>query len=344
MSSAPSPIARILLAGLVDVIPEYTILEPYRDRNLNIWRSNGSYSIHQSDKQSFTLQVTQRDYGAVLFAESQILLNQAAEHRAHISNLLNTKNEPSPSWLFVTLYYFSLFVAMAWSRASNAAILYLDQDAIIEFCPGITVKPGGGAFEAIASMDPTTGISYVKFKKCRTSHFHEAAWIAVHKQVQKLFQEITNQTSGRKPSPEEIIALRALRLFDGLSFDNPQTWPSQLRNGINYRPGFSYRSVVKNNFLRLAPRLAKCHLKNLDEVISFGERAKSNIHGFNHPCEVANHSADLLVAQTIILEAFVEETFSQLCLLHDLRCSAASARKSFIKHNAMTPSIINSLI
>jgi len=246
MSSTPSPVARQLLSGLIDVVPEFTELEPYRDRNLNNWRKAGSYFLQGSTAKSFVLQVAQREYGAVLFAEGQHLLNHAAEHRAHLLNAIKSNREPSPSWTLVTFYYFSLFVAMAWTRASNAAILYLDKDSIAEYCSGAGAKPGGGAFEAMASLDSQTGISSVEFRKCATTHFHEAVWISVFKQTRKLFQAIRLQSSVRKATVEEILALRGLELFDGLTFDSPQAWPSKFRNAINYRPGFSYRSVVSS--------------------------------------------------------------------------------------------------
>jgi hypothetical protein len=328
----------------VDVIPQYTHIEPYRDRSFNSWRSDGSHSFKQSNTKSFVLKVTQRDYGAVLFSDAQHLLNHASEHRAHLLNLLSTNREPSPSWTLVTLYYFSLFVAMAWTRASNAAILYLDQNAVAQFCPGSTSKPAGGAYQAIATLDPATGASYVEFKKCNTSHFHEAVWITIHKHTQNLFSEIENQSSSRKPSEEEVLALRELDLFKGLSFESPLVWQSRLRNGINYRPGFSYRSVLKNNFLRTTSRLSSPTPNSLEEVISYGERAKHSILGASDPFEVANECVDLLVAQTIILEVFVNETFLRLCELHDLSCSAFRQRKSFTKQNAVASSIITALI
>lgn len=343
MSSAPSPIARHLLSQLVDVIPEYTRLEPYRDLNFNNWRKSGSYSLLSANTKSFVLQVVQREYAAVLFAEGQHLLNHAAEHRAHLLNTLSTKREPSPSWTFVTLYYFSLFVAMAWTRASNAAIIYLDKEAIAEFCPGAVAKPGGGAYEIIGRLDPSTGVFSVEFKKCGASHFHEAVWVAINKQTKKISQEIKLQTSRRKTAPDELLALRGLALFDGLSFDRPEVWPSKLRNEINYRPGFSYRSVVKNNFLRTIARLNKPALANLDSVITYGEYAKNSVCGFDDPSDVANECVDLLVAQTVFIEIMTEEVFMHICKIQGLESSALSQRKLFSRNNAVIRSYISPL-
>jgi hypothetical protein len=339
-----SPVARILLAGLVDVIPEYTEIEPYRDKNFNLWRSNGAYVLEHCDNKSFKLKVTQREYGAILFSEGQHLLNHAAENRAHLLNLLGTGKDPSPSWTIVTLYYFSLFIAMAWTRASNAAILYLDKDSITQFCSGGSPIPAGGTYEAIASLDSKTGASYVELKKCKASRFHEAIWTTIHNQTKHLASEIEKMSSCRTPAADELLALRSLRLFDGLKFDTPSFWQSKLRNGINYRPGFSYRSVVKNNFLKNSSRLLRPPQVDLEGIISYGEHAKSKVLGISDPFEAANDCVDLLIAQTLLLEAFTYETFSQLCEDHDLSCSAFIQRKSFAKQNTPVSSIITALI
>ncbi|QYG05647.1 hypothetical protein [Janthinobacterium sp. PAMC25594] len=145
MAKNPGPVVRYLSEKLLDAIPEFTELEPFRDKNLNNWRMNGAYSFHSATSKSFKLVVNSREYAAVIFADAQHLLNHASEHRAHVlDNSLTT--EPSPSWTFVSLYYFSLFIAMAWSRVSNNAVLYLDKDAIKEFCGTVVGLPGGGAF------------------------------------------------------------------------------------------------------------------------------------------------------------------------------------------------------
>lgn len=342
MSSTPTPIARQLLDRLIHAVPEFTNVEPYRDKNLNTWRTNGSYLLTTSSKGTFTLQISQREYGGALFAEGQHLLNHAAENRAHLLALLNTGQEPSPSWAFVTLYYFAFFVAMAWTRASNSAIVFLDKDAIDKFCAGAAQRPGAGAFEVQAFVDPITDISYARFRKCALSHFHEAVWQAVYHQVSLFRHAISDQSSSRKPTDEELLALRGLALFEGVTFKKPLVWQSLLRNAVNYRPGFSYRSVVKNNFLRTTSRLSGPALSSLDEVVAQGERAKANVRGFDHPSDAPNDSIDLLLAQVIFLEQHTEEAFVQLCKMNSLETSAFSQRKKYKKASAVMNSILSS--
>ena len=122
-----SPTARYLLQSLLQVVPPFTELEPYRDFNLNNWRKSGSYAVSTVSTKSFTLVVNnQREYAAALFSDAQHLLNQVSEHRGHLMNVLASGREPSPTWIFVTVYYMALYSAMAFTRTANKAVIYLD--------------------------------------------------------------------------------------------------------------------------------------------------------------------------------------------------------------------------
>lgn len=325
------PIGQALLPQLSVAIPEYTMLEPYRDRNFNNWRVQGAYNLHASNTSEFVLKVNDREFGGVLFAEAQHLLNHAAEQRAHIINELASCNVQSlsPSWLFVTLYYLSLYVAMSWTRVANSAIIYLDKEAINIYCGPAAKKPGAGAFELSLFLDDATSIPYVTFKKCSTSHFHEAVWIAAHRTAKRVSDDIKSQSTLRKPTNSELLCLRGLSLFEGHSFSAPLYWQSRARNGVNYRPGFSYRSVVKNNFLRIAAKLSKPRFNSLSDVVTSGERAKLLLRGVADPFTSIDSCIELLIGQTLFIEAAAEATLIQLCNFHELKSSAFSARKSF---------------
>lgn len=312
-------------------VPAFTELEPYRDRNLNTWRTQGAHSLHVSSKTEFTLKVNDREFGATLFAEAQHLLNHAAEQRAHVINEVAScpPGSLSPSWLFVTLYYLSLYVAMSWTRAANSAIVYLDKDAIGKYCGLVPNKPGAGAFELSLYVDPASATPYVRFKKCSTSHFHEAVWIAVHRIAKDTANQIKLGSSLRKPTSEELLCLRGLSLFEGYQFTSPLYWQSRTRNGVNYRPGFSYRSVVKHNFLRTVSKLSGPQFLSLSDVVALGEHAKGLLRGVSDPFSAADSCIDLLLSQTLFIESATEASLALLCKFHDISSSAFASRKAF---------------
>lgn len=327
----PSPVARYFLRSLVEVVPVYTPLEPYRDLNMGVWRKKGAYFLSSSDSGKFVLSVNQREYAANLLAEVQHLLNHAMEHRAHLINSLSTGDEPSPAWIFVSLYYFSLFVAMAWTRIANKGIFYFDKDAINEFCGSAAKVPGAGAYCVTATIDQATSACDVAFKKCSRAHFHEAVWLGATNEAKEVVDWIEQLSSGRRPTEEELHSLRAMRLFIGCKFNDPQTWPSVLRNSLNYRPGFGYRSIPKNNNLKIRSRLVKTRWSSSSEVVAFGERARQVLGNTKEPFDSVNHAVDLLIVQSVLLESFVEETLTHLCSLQDLSCSAPTQRAKFAR-------------
>lgn len=324
-------ISQAFLPGLAEIVPEFTELEPFRDRNLNSWRTKGSHSLVRSTAAEFILQVNQREFGATIFAEAQHLLNQASEQRAHIFSVLEgSKNQSlSPSWLFVTLYYMSLYAAMTWTRVANSAVIYLDKDAIQEYCGKTGKQPGGGAFQLKVQIDPSTSISHTNFRKCNQSHFHEAVWVTTHNIATETRTRIEATLSNRHATSDELLSLRGLKLFEGHRFTDPLVWQSKVRNGINYRPGFSYRSILKHNFLHTEAKLSKGRLKTLENVISLGESAKAKLTKVVDPFTSMDNCIDLLISQTLFLEAACETALRNICSFRDLRSSAFSSRKKF---------------
>jgi len=339
-----SAVSRYLSQSLVGIIPPLTPIEPYRDINMNVWRTNGSHHLLGSSKKEFVLGANQRNYASHLIAEIEHLLNHASEHRAHMLNAISTNREPSPTWMFVSLYYFSLFIAMAWTRMANKGIFYLDKDAIGIFCGAQKQAPAAGAYRVIASENLTKARFEVTYKKCNRSHFHEAVWLETSEITKQIHTWVRTLSSSRKPTDDEILAIRSMELFQGVKFIDQQTWPSTLRNSLNYRPGFGYRSVPKHNSLKTTSRLSKPRLNNLSEVLTLGENAKVKLSQFKEPFNSPNESIDLLVAQSLVLEAYVEESLKQLFDIHQLSCSAHSSRKKFDRqYAASTNSLLSSL-
>ncbi len=322
-----SPPVRFALNELLNIVPELTSLEPYRDLNLNNWRKGGVYRLLSSTKQGFDLEVNQREFAACFLADSQHLLNQVMEHRAHLVQAIAAKNEPSPTWLFVTVYYMALYAAMAWTRVTNAGVIYLDKEAVGEYCGNSATKPGGGSFFLRFFPGSSTSNPRVEFRK-GPSHFHEAVWTKTALQSNGAKTWIQSQFLNRPASQSELLSLRSLELLAIPAFSS-HVWPSKLRNSLNYRPGFSYRSVVKNNSLRLRSKLGKPSLKNLEAVVELGTRAKIAIGKETDPSRLPNEATDLLISISLLLEGYAEDALQGVCEVQGLASSAASQRNSY---------------
>lgn len=335
---ATNPVVRYLLQSLLEVIPTFTPLEPYRDSNLNRWRLGGSYQLLSCSRSQITLSVNNiREYSAAMFADGQHLINQVAEHRAHLLNSLSTGKESSPTWTFVTVYYMALFAAMAFTRAGNSAVVYLDSDAVKQYCGNATIRPSGGAFRISgSSVQPNE----IKISSAKRSHFHEAAWLSCHNDLEGAFKWIEAQSVNRSASADELLNMRALKLFLNIKFQAGPTWPSQLRNALNYRPGYSYRSVIRHNFLHLQSHLLKPKFATFDDVIAHGEAVQQRLLKITTPLEAPNDAIELLIVYSLLLEHYANTAFHAVCEKQGLVYSARGQRAQYKKLHGLNPNSV----
>lgn len=328
-----SPVARYALRELLQVFPPLTPLEPYRDANLNVWRTLGSYSAKSVGNKAFVLEVSHREYAAAVFADAQHLLNQVLEHRAQLFQAIAGDTEPSPTWLAVTLYYMGLYAAMSWTRVTNVAVVYLDREAVAQLCGTSTGHPGAGAFTMTLKV-PATGHQRPELHVSKSvSHFHEAVWLHSTAEARAALDWVSKAAQSRNASSDEFLTIRALSSICNPLFDGRPTWPSRLRNALNYRPGFSYRSVVRNNLLRVKSRLAKRGLAELSDVVTYCEAARRRIGSAAHPADAANDAVDLLLGITLLFEQFAQEALVETCAIQGLTSSAERQRATYRRAN-----------
>ena len=342
MAIALQPLADQIVDILLGLVPEHTVVEPYRDANLNNWRRAGAYSLISSSRQYIEIKVAQREYAAVIVAECHHLLNQAAEHRALLLGALSSTQDPSPSWKLVSLYYMSLYLVLSLSRATNEAVIFLDREGLNNFS-NEQHRPHAGTFIFSHEMDSSTFISKVRLKKANSNHFHEAAWLTAHRFMRSARDAIVSSTANRRPNEQEILSLRAANLFFGLSFRDAETWPSVFRNAINYRSRYSYRTVLRHNFLPNNLGIARQPLRTAEEAIIFGETAHRSLRGIAHPAEESARSLELLIVQSLIIENVVTLALKRIENLRELECSAFRQRNVFSRANCARESLLSML-
>jgi len=323
-----SSATRYALRELLDVVPPFTVLEPYRDSNLNRWRSTGSYRCVASSNSGWKLEVNHREFASSLIADCNHLLNQVTEHRAQLLQALSAPVDPSPAWLFVTLYYMGLYSTLAWTRVVNRSVLYLDREAISKYCGGASTRPGAGSYVMqfkVGYPGETAEVDFVR----SVSHFHEAVWLTASKEAIKLCEWVNGATTGRAASSDELLTLRSFAHLAKPAFHNTPHWPSKLRNAVNYRPGYAYRSVLKNNLLRVRRQLTGAKLSTFEDIVSHCDHALGDIDPTMHPADTPNEAVDLLTGLTLMLEAYAEEALDEISSVQDLACSAKRQRTTF---------------
>jgi hypothetical protein len=316
------------LASALDVLPPDT-RSAEKDWTLTTWRTSGEPMILPPPRPySLYFQASPYSFASALLNEVQLLLDHAAEHRALVQSTVSAKNDCSPSWLFVTTYYWSLFAALAFVRLLGKAAWYLDKGSLNSLVAGTMAKaPAAGTY--ILHVGAIQGSARRDFfLRQSDERFHEATWKLVADLIKpNLDRVIHGATSGQTEQLSEISVFRCLA-------DDPfrtTNWPSSLRNAINYKPGFTYQAVhgvdlIENyTFLR---RLSLHDWSSLsDQYLAIAKDVKRGAD----PQNVLGPSTQLLALKAIILGELTTRLINEVIAERRLDRRWANKRERFLR-------------
>lgn len=165
------------------------------------------------------------------------------------SNLILSSQNNSSCWNTVTQYYFSYFSATALLRYLHRGNIFLDgenarriSELMTDFIGEIIqLKAGNYTFrvrnesyrtESGITIDDTSDI-YMELAYTANNGTHEQTWISI--------DELLNEMIAMDFShDDELTILKGLKK---ISNDYTPTFPSKLRNIVNYRPPYGYKSI-----------------------------------------------------------------------------------------------------
>jgi hypothetical protein len=267
---------------------------------LSDWRHSGNYTITSCATNGFTLECSSVDLGNCFLSEAEFLLDHVAEHRVTVWRDISSSGWVSPAWLTVTVYYWAFFSALAISRLIGSALHYLTRDNLRIFKSLITgaCNAGGGAYEFIFEKELSITKSQYSLKHSRNSNYHEAVWKHLAK---VLFDTYRNYADEQNNSLE-------YRLFSCIS-DNPEqsqsTWPTALRNAVNYRPGLAYREVRKHRDIDLCSYIKETKMMTFNDVVDAYEITKRGLGTLNVMTNRSEYCR-LLVLKAVLLTSLAE--------------------------------------
>lgn len=234
------------------------------------WREKGGYHVPECTKLHFIVDCASKEFGFVIAKEVTLLLDQALEHRLLIAHAFREGKHPSPSWLLVTIYYWCLFLALAWLRLTGKIVTYLPSEEINRLAKlsssSNLKRPGNGTF--IIELLKTEGSRFnLKYRRLKTNNFHEGLWNAFHQDIRQRLK-----AAGSKPASWET------RLFSVLNFENDNDhsgWLSKLRNIVNYRIGFGYGAVDGKIIPDILSFLPTSQIESVESIITKLEEVQS---------------------------------------------------------------------
>jgi hypothetical protein len=289
-----------LRAMSLDAIPAGTRVYHTKALPLNLWRDKGYFRVVSCTKSVISIEAAAHEIGGALLADTEYLLDHAAEHQASIRDSVIEVNWKSPAWMLVTVYYWGFFSAMALTRISGRSVWFLDRKALGQFktLAGSSAQPPAGAL--YLSLEPYVSATVRRMTlRPSKSQLHDASWTTLATLITEIFAQCD-----RNANTLEYRFWRALkRIADVWGFD----WASKLRNVVNYRPGYGYREIIKDRALDTAKYLRQKTPISFGGLVDALETESAAIRSGTGPDEEAALGSRLLGLYCISL-ALINET------------------------------------
>jgi hypothetical protein len=113
-------------------------------------------------------------------------------------------------------------------------------------------------------------------------------------------------------------------------------WPSAFRNAINYRSGFAYTAVRRENVLKSFNYLRAPSTYDIAEVLDRFERTLLSVKSSDRILLLPQVVLELLVDLTFIIHALATELHAELVDRHRLDVRWRGGRQRFLKTNKLT--------
>lgn len=313
-------------------IADGSSFSPQNPFTLTSWRQRGSFSVVTASPKGFALECSAAEIGSALLGDIEYLFNHVAEHRALVHNSIKNSQWNSPAWLLVTIYYWGLFAALIWTRLLGKGVIYLDRQSIKELRTlAIHTKgspSGGGTYRLRTGNDISATTREAILEKLPAAHFHECAWQQIIRDAKDRFDQYASEDTDKAE----------FKMFKCLAFSDPTStdaWPSDLRNAVNYRPGFAYTQAIKTPGLDLVHFIKSHSFKSIDDVIDTYALELRKITSTSRIGTTPSNYSRVMFLKTVILTSLCEELFAEVLGIRRLDLRWSNKRASFYKERGV---------
>lgn len=319
-----------VISDSLNAIPEGIETDMKKIMSFYEWRERGGYLVSGSTKKEFLLSCAARELGGVLLKESTILNNQALEHKTLIGSALLSGKTLSSSWLLVTAYYWCVYLVLSWLRMTGQVVTYLPSEEIARFNKLNLFEhktPQNGTF--ITKFEDAIGTrAYFKLQRLKSNNFHEGLWNAFNNDIVERMKLFKNKSAD--------IELRTLSCLNFKDFADGYSWPSKIRNIINYKVGFGYGEIdglSKPNIISLGNQL---RTMTFVDVISLHEENQIKASSLKVEKAIDKYSELLLtfgMTLTSLQSVYLNEIHSQ----RNISTETNESYLKYLRHHSFEP-------
>jgi hypothetical protein len=224
-------------------------------------------SLNKLSGKVFEIELSKEDYYKAIHCDIELFMNKIF---VHCSDFKNQKNI-SPTWSFITLYYFAFFNATCLFRFIDKGFIFLNRDhckrleefSIALYSNPISVDNGNYYFSVKEINSYGNIVLAISFKG---DSVHKSTWL----QMESTLREFVNTADSNE------VLLYDLLLNHFTKFKSE--YPSNLRNKLNYN-GESSILDLENKIPHLS--LKKVNSSFLNELTHLDTNISNNINQMN---------------------------------------------------------------
>jgi hypothetical protein len=217
-------------------------VSPGSDYTLKLFFQDRSYSVRNINGSRKEFDAVQSEINFHVFNEIENLMNHCYAHFVELS--ITKKHYRSHAWSAVTLYYLAFFTSSVFLRLCGRPVTFFDKG----MCKIINSTQSEVNFQAgpyVFRKDRSLSATHVCYTVKKEDKIHESSWKNLFKVLEIALDE---KSSGKIQHSEDFqifLLCKSRNLFDS---SVSQFWPSDLRNKVNYVPGYYY-TLKENNFV-----------------------------------------------------------------------------------------------
>lgn len=224
-------------------------------------------SLNKLSGKAFEIELTKEDYYKAIHCDIELFMNKVFVQYSDFKK----QNSVSPSWSFVTLYYFTFFNATCLFRFIDKGFIFLNREQskrLEEFSIALYSDPisvdSGNYYFSVKEINSYGNI--VLTINHKGDSVHKSTWL----QMESTLREFVNTSD-----PNEVV-LYNLLLNHFTKFKSE--YPSNLRNKLNYN-GDSSILDLENSIPYLT--LKEINSNYLKELTNLDTSIPSNINQMN---------------------------------------------------------------
>jgi hypothetical protein len=307
-------------------VPEKTHFPYDHPITISRWMEKGSFVVTNVVGSRYTISAAHNELGVALLSEASYFLDSAAEHSVSIRNQFNSNTWFSPAWLCVTFYYWVFFIILSITRLIGSTPLFVSSDRIKlldSFSSGTNRSPGAGTYIMKCEKAQNIGLADVELKKPSSSRLHDVIWRNFFKEIRNLYK----LTIGGGQKEEERLFISIKKSADILG----DTWPSDLRNMLNYHPGKGYLSVRKDHTIKAFSNFMYDPALNFEKSLG---RLEGNVASLRKETGVQGDpsaAVRVLMDVTFSLDVIANELYSEIVDARNINNRWVRARNEFFR-------------